>query len=97
MPTKTAGLDLARLKPRSPFEYEIIRYVEYIGTISNISKSHVDLVGMSDIRNSLPEKSVFADEKGTRLKLAKDLITTIADRSGVRTQEIRPALNSLAM
>ncbi len=41
----------------APFEAEVIRYVEYIGNIDNVTKSHVDIVGMSHIRNSLPVKS----------------------------------------
>lgn len=39
------------------FEYEVIRYVEYIGRIDNVTRSHVDLAGMSHIRNSLGTKS----------------------------------------
>lgn len=41
----------------APFEVETIRYVEYIGNIDNVTKSHVDVVGMSHVRNSLNTKS----------------------------------------
>ena len=79
----------------APFEYEIIRYVEYIGTIASMTKSHVDLVGMSDIRNSLPEKSVYSDTRSAKLRMAHDLVTTISDRTGLRQAEIQPTLNVL--
>jgi hypothetical protein len=79
----------------APFEYEYVQFVEYIGHIGNITKSHVDIVGMSDIRNSLPEKSTFDNERVAKLKLARDLVTTIADRSGARSAEIAPALSRL--
>lgn len=41
----------------APFEYETVHFVEYIGNIDNISHSHVDVMGMSHVRNSLPSKS----------------------------------------
>jgi hypothetical protein len=34
------------------FEFEVITHVEYIGEIDNITKSHSDIVGMSEIRNA---------------------------------------------
>lgn len=39
------------------FEFEHIRYVEYIGNIDNISRTHVDVVGMSHVRNAMEDKS----------------------------------------
>jgi hypothetical protein len=39
------------------FEWEHIRYVEYIGNIGNITRSHVDVVGMSHVRNAMDSKS----------------------------------------
>jgi hypothetical protein len=41
----------------APFEWETVHYTEYIGNIDNVTRSHVDLVGMSHIRNALPTKS----------------------------------------
>jgi len=52
----------------APFEFEIIRYVEYIGNIDNISPSHVDLNGMSHVRNSIPAKSTTQQPHKTLLK-----------------------------
>ena len=42
----------------APFEYETISFIEYIGNIDNVSHTHVDVIGMSHVRNSLPVKSV---------------------------------------
>lgn len=79
----------------APFEFEIIQYVEFIGEIGNLTASHVDVVGMSDVRNSMPLKSAYDDVRAEQLKLARALTTTIADRTGMRAAEIQPALNQL--
>lgn len=42
----------------APFEWEAIKFVEHIGNIDNITRTHTDIQGMSHVRNSLPEKSV---------------------------------------
>ena len=36
------------------FEWEVIRHVEFIGSIDNVTRTHVDLMGMSHVRNALP-------------------------------------------
>ena len=41
----------------APFEFEVIEYVEFIGTLDNITVSHTDITAVSDVRNSLPNKS----------------------------------------
>ena len=51
--TNTSGLP-----GPAPFEFEVVKYVEYLGNIDNITRSHTDIVAMSDIRNVLPTKSV---------------------------------------
>lgn len=79
----------------APFEFELIQYVEYIGEIGNLTSSHVDVVGMSDVRNSMPDKSAYDNVRAEQLKLARALTTTIADRTGMRAMEIQPALNRL--
>jgi hypothetical protein len=43
------------------FEWQIIRFVEFIGNIDNITKTHTDIVGMSHIRNAMPEKSAVTN------------------------------------
>jgi len=58
----------AALGPAS-FEGELIRFVEYTGEIDNITRSHVDIVGMSHVRNSLGTKSV-TDKPHTHLTKA---------------------------
>jgi len=42
----------------APFEFEIVQYVEFIGNVDNVTRSHTDVAGMSHIRNSIPVKSV---------------------------------------
>lgn len=42
----------------APFEFETVSFIEYIGNIDNISHTHVDVIGMSHVRNALPGKSV---------------------------------------
>lgn len=37
----------------APFEAEIIQFVEYIGNVDNITRSHTDVTAMSHIRNHL--------------------------------------------
>lgn len=67
----------------APFEWEYIQYIEYIGEIDTLTKSHVDVVGMSDIRNSLPEKSTYQDVDSEKRRMARALTETIYDRSGI--------------
>lgn len=61
------------------FEWETIRYVEYIGNIDNITKTHVDLVGMSHVRNSLPEKSTTAKPHSHLMKSIKSIEDSIGE------------------
>lgn len=42
------------------FEFEVVTFVEYVGEIDSISRSHSDVVGMSEIRNA------DMDDKPTR-------------------------------
>lgn len=36
----------------SSFEWQIIQFIEYIGSVDNITKSHSDIVGLSHLRNA---------------------------------------------
>lgn len=40
------------------FDVELVKFLEYIGNVDNITKTHTDLQSMSLIRNALPQKSV---------------------------------------
>lgn len=65
----------------APFEWEIIQYVEYIGNIDNITRSHVDTQGMAHIRNSLPTKSVTDSMTKHVKKIASSLYDSIDSNS----------------
>lgn len=41
----------------APFEFEWVQIIEYIGQIDNISRTHVDLEAMSQIRNVTEQKA----------------------------------------
>jgi hypothetical protein len=41
----------------APFEFEWVQIIEYLGKIDNISKTHVDVEAMSQIRNVTEQKS----------------------------------------
>lgn len=41
----------------APFVVEVIRFVEYIGQVDNVTRSHTDIDAMSHIRNALPTQS----------------------------------------
>jgi len=62
-PTKEMGFAIEGTSTPSgalgpaPFEFEMVRYVEYVGNIDNITATHVDIQGMSHVRNSMPTKS----------------------------------------
>jgi hypothetical protein len=43
------------------FEYEIISYVEFIGDIDSITQTHVDIQGVSIVRNALPAQSAYSN------------------------------------
>jgi len=57
----------------APFEYEVIRFVEFIGNIDNVTRSHVDLQGMSHIRNSMPQSSTTSLPHKYLAHMAKNL------------------------
>lgn len=40
--------------PGNVFEYEVVSFIEYVGAVPDISKSHSDITGMSVIRGALP-------------------------------------------
>jgi hypothetical protein len=61
------------------FEWEHIRYVEYIGNIDNITHSHVDVVGMSHIRNSLPSSSSTDNAHQHLSKAVKEVEDSIGE------------------
>jgi hypothetical protein len=54
----TGTTDTSGAPGPAPFEFEIVQYVEFIGNVDNITRSHTDVAGMSHIRNSIPVKSV---------------------------------------
>ncbi len=60
------------------FEWQHIRFVEFIGNIDNISRSHTDLVGMSHIRNQMPEKSTTDNP----MKHVASIVKKIEDHVG---------------
>lgn len=41
------------------FEYEAVQYVEYTGTVVNLSPSHSDITGMSTIREAVTESNTI--------------------------------------
>ncbi len=45
----------------APFEWETVRFIEYIGNIQSVTRTHVDVQGMSHVRNGLPVKSSTAN------------------------------------
>lgn len=61
------------------FEVEVIRFVEYIGQIDNISHSHTDINSMSHIRNSLPTKSSTDNAHHTFQKSVKAVEDSIGE------------------
>lgn len=61
------------------FEWETMRYVEYIGNIDNVTRSHVDLVGMSHIRNALPDKSTTDKPHHTFAHVLKQVEDSIGE------------------
>jgi hypothetical protein len=57
----------------APFEFEAISFIEFIGNIDNITRTHVDVVGMSHVRNALPSKSVSDSMLHTAKEVAHKL------------------------
>ena len=71
------------------FEWELKRFVEYVGNIDNITPSHTDVVGMSHVRNASPVKSTTAQPH----KRVADIIKHIEDHVG----ESLPAIGAGAL
>lgn len=65
----------------APFEWEIVRYVEYIGNINDITKTHVDLEGIAHIRNALPTKSTTDNIHHHVHKVVKNLSKSISENA----------------
>jgi hypothetical protein len=61
----------------APFEFEAIQFIEYIGNIDNITHTHVDVVGMSHVRNALPGKSVTDSMLHTAKEVAHNLESSL--------------------
>lgn len=55
--------DINGLPSPAPFEAELIRFVEFIGSIDNITQTHVDIQGVGIVRNSLPTKSAHNNSR----------------------------------
>jgi hypothetical protein len=56
--TITGTTDINGNPSPAPFEYELVSFFEFIGNVSAVTRTHVDLTGMSHVRNALPVKSV---------------------------------------
>lgn len=67
----------------APFEYETIKFVEYIGNIDNVSHTHVDVVGMSHVRNSLPSKSTTDSLIHTATSVSHQLTKSLSSAAPV--------------
>lgn len=50
------------------FDVELVKFVEFIGNVDNITKTHTDLRSMSLVRNALPAKSVHKKPAHTLYK-----------------------------
>ncbi len=57
----TGTTDINGSPSPAPFEWETVRFIEYIGNIQSITRTHVDVQGMSHVRNGLPVKSTTAN------------------------------------
>lgn len=53
----TGTTDINGSPSPAPFEWETVRFIEYVGNITSITRTHVDISGMSVVRNALPVKS----------------------------------------
>jgi hypothetical protein len=63
----------------APFEFQFVQFVEYLGKIEGVTRSHVDLPGLSHIRNSLPESSAYNNPSKNALKTSKQLVSSMRD------------------
>lgn len=61
------------------FEWEVIRFVEYVGNIDNITATHVDVAGMGHVRNALPSKSSTDSPAHRFKKVVKSLEDSIGE------------------
>jgi hypothetical protein len=82
----------------APFEYEVIVHVEYtVGTNQNIdtvTKTHTDVVGMSELRNALPEKSVTNKPHHRFAKTIMDVGKSIIENAAPQAIESMAKSNS---
>lgn len=82
--TITGTTDINGNPSPAPFEAELIRFVEYIGSIDNITQTHVDVQGVGVVRNSLPVKSVHNDNMKH--------VLTAASRANTALQAAAPVI-----
>jgi len=66
------GFTIQGAVPGSPFEFEVVSFVEYLGNIDNVTHTHSDIVAMSYIRNATPSSS---STKHPHMRLMKSAIT----------------------
>lgn len=43
----------------APFEFQFVQFIEYLGKIDAVTRSHVDVTGLSHVRNSIPDSSAY--------------------------------------
>lgn len=55
------GTSAASGSVAAPFEAEFVKFIEYIGNVDNVTRTHTDVSSMSLIRNILPTKSAHRD------------------------------------
>jgi hypothetical protein len=63
------------------FDVELVKFIEFIGSVDNITRTHTDLQSMSLVRNALPSKSVSKKPSNTLMKgivsIGKEALKTL--------------------
>lgn len=76
----------------APFEWETVRYVEYIGDIDNVTATHVDIQGMAHIRNSLPVKSSTDNMSKHVATMARKVYSSMKANAPGIVKNVAPAI-----
>jgi hypothetical protein len=57
----------------APFEYQFVQFIEYLGKIEAVTRSHVDVTGLSHVRNSIPDSSAYQSPQKMLAKTTRRL------------------------
>lgn len=79
----TGTTDINGSPSPAPFEWESVRFIEYIGNINGITRTHVDIEGLSHVRNGLPVKSTTDHPVKHVISAASKIFDSVKDAAPV--------------